>query len=344
MKQICKLFVLLSVFLLTGLSQAEMDLEEDFNFDDSPFATQMPYPKWFKTSLMDFKEDLQETKAAGKKGLIVYFGQEHCAYCRQLLTVNFRHPEIEQYTQDHFDVVKVNIWNETEVIDPAGVVTTEREYALRENTNFTPSLLFYDLNGKLVFRLRGYYPPYQFRAALEYVADAHYKKTNFKLFLARADGVSLFEDSDLNEQNFFSAPPHILDRRIIPAQKPLMVFFEQGNCHACNVLHGETLSNPEIIKHIEKVDAVQIDMWSDAPVITPSGEKKTANQWAQELGIFYAPTLAFFDEQGKPIITLDSVAHFYRLNNVLEYVTSGVYKEYPKFQDWRIKHRQSISQ
>ena len=35
-------------------------------------------------------------------------------------------------------------------------------------TNFTPSLVFYDADGNIALRLRGYYPPYQFRAALEY--------------------------------------------------------------------------------------------------------------------------------------------------------------------------------
>ncbi len=36
-----------------------------------------------------------------------------------------------------------------------GETLTERDYALREGTNFTPSLIFYDAAGAEVLRLRG---------------------------------------------------------------------------------------------------------------------------------------------------------------------------------------------
>jgi len=50
-------------------------------------------------------------------------------------------------------------------------------------TNFTPSLIFYDREGTPVFRLRGYYPPYKFRAALQYVTEGFYKSENFLIIL-----------------------------------------------------------------------------------------------------------------------------------------------------------------
>jgi len=317
-----------------------MDFEEDFLFDDQPVSNPMKYPAWFKDSLMDFQEDLAEATDQNKFGLMVYFGQENCPYCRQLLEVNFNEPEISQYTQQHFDVVKINIWHPTDVTDPNGKALSERAYALREETNFTPSLLFYDQQGEMVFKLRGYYPPYQFRAALEYVADRHYQKEGFKDYLARAEGVSVFETGELNEESFFTQPPYQLDRSKLLAEKPLAVFFEQGECHACDILHSEALTQPKIIEHLDNLDTVQLDMWAKTPVITPSGEKLTAQEWSRQLGIFYAPSIVFFDQQGKHILTLDSVAHFNRLNNVLKYISSKAYIKYPKFQQWRLKHRQ----
>ncbi len=49
----------------------------------------------------------------------------------------------------------------------------------------------------------------------------------------------------------------------------------------------------------------------------------------------FTPTLIFFDERGKKILRLDSVLQFYRLRNVLDYVTSGAYRNYANFQQWR---------
>jgi thioredoxin-related protein len=78
-----------------------------------------------------------------------------------------------------------------------------------------------------------------------------------------------------------------------------------------------------------------LNVWKNTPVITPGGERTTAKKWADELGLFYTPTLLFFDDHGKEILRVDSVVQFYRLRNVLDYVLSGAYREYPTFQQWR---------
>lgn len=223
-----------------------------------------------------------------------------------------------------------------EVTDLNGEVLTERDFALREGTNFTPSLIFYDNAGVEVMRLRGYYPPYQFRAALEYVSDGHYKRETFRDYLARGSNTMVFEPGDLNEEDFFSSPPYDLNRTMMPSERPLAVFFEQGECHACDVLHGEALRERAIVRQFGEFDSVQLDMWSDTPVITPSGERTTARQWAEDLQLFYAPSLLFFDEHGKELLRVDSVIGFYRLRNVLNYIASKAYLDEPNYQLWRV--------
>ena len=133
-----------------------------------------------------------------------------------------------------------------------------------------------------------------------------------------------------------SPPPFNLDRSRFPSERPLAVFFEQGNCHACDVLHGEALREPTINRNFEQFDNVQIDMWSDTPVITPSGEKTTARKWAAELGLFYSPSIVFFDEKGGEILRVDSVVRFFRLRNVLNYIISKAYLTEPSYQRWRV--------
>ncbi len=307
-----------------------------FAFDDFPLEQLLQYPDWFKKSFLDLPADLDEAVKRNKRGIIVYFGQKRCPYCKMLLDVNFGLSDISAYTQEHFDVIPIDIWNTEEVTTLDGEVLTQREYALREKTNFTPSLIFYDEQGDEALRLRGYYPPYQFRAALEYVADRHYRNETFPDYLARGESGTAFEPGDLNEEEFFIPPPHNLDRSRFPGQRPLVVYFEQGNCHACDVLHGQPLRDPAINRLLRGFDNVQLDIREQTPVITPSGEKTTAKQWARSLGLFYTPSLLFFDEQGKEIIRVDSVVRFYRLRKVINYITSRGYINEPSYQRWRV--------
>lgn len=310
--------------------------EEAYSFDDFPLEEPLEYPSWFKKSLLFLRDDLADAVQAGKKGIIVYFGQRRCAYCQKLMQVNFGLSDIVAYTRRNFDVIPLDIWSVQEITDIQGKTLTERELAQREKTNFTPSLIFYDGDGKEALRLRGYYPPYQFRAALEYVADGHYLKEVFPDYLARGEGGFAFEPGELNEEDFFLPPPYNLDRSRFPSERPLAVFFEQAECHACDVLHTEPLRDPAIREFLHGFDNVQLDFWSATPLITPDGRRTTAKQWARELGLFYAPSLVFFDEHGKEIIRVDSVVRFYRLQNVLSYIASRGYLTEPNYQRWRV--------
>ncbi|MCB1925961.1 MAG: thioredoxin fold domain-containing protein, partial [Gammaproteobacteria bacterium] len=230
------------------------------------------------------------------------------------------------------------------VTTPGGKEMSEREYSQALGTNFTPSLVFYDTEGKIALRLRGYYPPYQFRAALEYVADGHYKREAFPVYMARGDKTLRFEPGDLVEEPFFEPPPFNLDRSRFPGQLPLVVFFEQGDCHACDVLHTQPLARKTVRNLLNRLESVQVDMWSDTPVVKPDGQQTTARKWAKELGIFYAPTIVFFDEQGKEIIRIDSVVHLYRLRNVLNYVISKGYLTEPDFLLWSSRTRRLLDE
>lgn len=322
------------LFLMVSASAA-LDPDKVYSFDDFPRAEPLEHPDWFKESFLYLREDLKEAVDAGKDGLMVYFGQRRCAYCHKLMNVNFAMADIVEYTRRHFDLVPIDIWGPREVTDMDGEVMTERDFALANETNFTPSIVFYNRDGQETLRLRGYYPPYQFRAALEYAADGHYTRESFRDYLARGEGRMVFEPEDLNEEDFFAAPPFNLDRSRFSGERPLAVFFEQGDCHACDVLHGQALREPAISRFFEQFDNVQLDMWSKTLVIKPDGTRTTAKDWAGDLGLFYSPSIVFFDEGGREILRVDSVVRFYRLRNVLNYVASKAYLT-EGFQQWRI--------
>jgi thioredoxin-related protein len=315
---------------------ADLDEDDEFlQFDDQPLEEPLAFPDWFKLSFLDLHEDLEEAREAGKAGIILYFGQKYCAYCRKFLETDLVKDDIRSYMQTRFDVIGIDIHGHRLVTDFSDREIDETRFAVREQTNFTPSVVFYDVDGREALRLRGYYPPYRFRAALEYVADGHYRKEAFREYLARADVPLVFEPGDLSEESFFLPGPHMLDRSRMPGERPLVVFFEQGNCHACDVLHTGPLQDPEIRDRFEQLESVQLSFWANTPVVTPRGERLTSRQWAARLGLFYTPTLIVFDNRGEEIIRVDSVVQFYRLRNVLDYVLTGGYLEHATFQRWR---------
>ncbi len=323
-------------------AQSEDEFDDPLSFDDTPTEDLIQYPPWFKHSFLALDEDLAEAIEGNKKGIAVYFGQKRCAYCKMLMDVNFQSPDIVNYTRKHFEVIPIDIWSPEEVTTPDGEEISQRDYSVKLGTNFTPSLVFYDAQGQVALRLRGYYPPYQFRAALEYVADEHYKRERFPTYMARGDNTMRFEAEDLAEEPFFTEPPFNMDRSHFPSNLPLVVFFEQGNCHACDVLHTQPLKQQTIRRLFNGFENVQLDMWSEQPIITPDGRQTTARQWAKELEIFYAPSILFFDERGKEIIRLDSVVHFFRLRNVLNYIISKGYKIEPNYLRWSSRMRRLV--
>ena len=244
MKQLLLSIIVLGLSSVTISVYANTDI--DPVFDDKPLDYALTLPDWFKLSFLELDTDIQEAKEDNKKGLIVYFGQKFCAYCKAHLERNWGQEDIVKYTRKNFDVIAINIKGQRPVVDLDGKIYTEKSFAAFKETNFTPSVIFYNTNGKEVLRLRGYRPPYQFRAALEYVSDQHYKKETFSNYLARGELALSFGKSELNTNDIFNSPPYLLDRSKIKAELPLMVVFERKHCHACDVLHGGPFARPEI--------------------------------------------------------------------------------------------------
>ncbi len=328
----------ISVYATSGTDSNDSSLV----FDDTQLDEELVYPDWFKLSLGDLRDDLEEAKKDGKKGIITYFGQKRCAYCEQFFKTSLADTDIQNYLKKHYDLIAFDIWGIEDIIDTDGKQYTERELSVHYKTNFTPSLIFYDADGTPVFRLRGYYPAYKFRAALQFVAEEFYKKESFSEYFARAETGEYFLLGGLTERDFFIEPPFDL-QALTNNNKATAVFFEKGNCHACDLLHSDPLSKDLSIEEINKMNVVQLNMWADTPVTTPQGKKTTAKEWARSLDIFYAPSIVFFDDDGKEIIRVDSVTRFYRLWGVLDYVNQQGYKKSSDYQSWRLKQR-AVSQ
>lgn len=293
----------------------------------NPSSHAIDVPSWFKTSFLDFREDIAEAAKHGKR-LMVYFGQDGCPYCRQLMRVNFSQKDLADKMRKHFDAIALNIWGDREVTGLDRKAYGEKAYAALMKIQFTPTLLFFDEKGNVVLRLNGYYPPHQLGVALDYVAGHQETRESFSTFLARH--VREPSSGKLHDEPFFMKPPYDLSRK--NAAKPLAVLFEQKDCAPCDELHAKGLTDPRLKPLLGKFDIVRLELFGRAAVTTPAGKRMTEEEWARELAVAYTPSVVFLDGGGKEVFRLDGYLRAFHIVSSFDYVASGAYLGQPSFQ------------
>jgi len=287
------------------------------------------YPNWFKESFLNFPEDIDEANAAGKR-LVVFFHQDGCPYCNALVERNLAQKDIAEKVKKNFDVIGINMWGDREITYLNGKHYTEKTLAEALKVQFTPTLLFYDENGKIVLRLNGYRSPDKFNVDLDYVALHKEKDTNYRAYM-KANLPAKKSSKDMHSEDFFGKPPY--DLTVSAGNKtPIAVFFEQKDCPECDTLHEKVLPDKELRKILGNFKTIQLDMWSKTPVVTPKGEKTTARDWANTLDIKFAPSIVVFNEKGEEIIRTEGSFKVFHTQGILDYVLSGAYVQQPSFQ------------
>jgi thioredoxin-related protein len=294
----------------------------------SPYAIEIP--KWFTETLLDFHEDVADA-ARERKRLLLYFGQDGCPYCTQLMKVNFSQPDIVATTRASFVAIALNIWGDREVTWTDGRTMTEKELARLLKVQFTPTLLFLDEQGGVALRMNGYQPPERFRAALDYVRAQREKEQSFTDYLlqhpplpapaaAARHGAKLpaLRDGDLHA--------------MLRSAKPLLVVFEQNDCRACDEMHAEGFVRPEAKRLLARFRVVRLDFHGRRSIVTPSGKRMREGEWARTLRVAYTPTLVFFDRGGNEVFRTDGYVRPFHLASSLDYVASGAYRDEPSFQ------------
>jgi thioredoxin-related protein len=241
------------------------------------------------------------------------------------METSFTQPRIVEKTRRYFVAVALNIWGDREVTQLDGKTMSEKEFAKAMRVQFTPTLIFFDEKGAIVARLNGYYPPHRFEAALDYVAGKMEARQSFADYMkgVRREAAS----ASLHDEPFFMRPPYDLRR----GAKPLAVLFETPYCAGCDELHREGFQRPEVRAQLAKFDVARFALSSTSEVVTPSGKKLRAADWAKELGIAYTPSMVFFD-RGREVFRIEAYLRPFHLAGSFDYVASGAYLKEPSFQ------------
>lgn len=97
---------------------------------------------WMRDTFKDLQEDLEEANSEGKR-LMVIIEQRGCIYCKKMHEEVFVIPEIEQFIEDNFFVVQLNMFGDVEVTDFNGKTLSEKEMIKDWGVLFTPNILFF---------------------------------------------------------------------------------------------------------------------------------------------------------------------------------------------------------
>ncbi len=293
--------------------------------DASPHAIDIP--RWFSEGFLDFPDEVAAAAREGKR-LLVYFGQDGCPYCRELMRNNFSQRDIVDKTRRNFVAIALNLWGDRELTWTDGRRMTEKELARALKVQFTPTILFLDERGRIVARLNGYYAPHRFSAALDYVAAKMEGKQSLGDYLAAH--VKDEASPKLADEPFLMQPPFDLRRK--PGARPLAVLFETRHCQPCDELHAEGFKRPEVRAQLDRFDVARFALADPREVIAPDGRKTTAQDFARLLAVTFTPTIVFFDASNREVYRIDGYLRPFHLATSLEYVASGAYRTEPEFQ------------
>ena len=134
--------------------------------------------------------DLRAERRASGKPLLVLFEQLQCLSCDELHNdILKREESLKQAAR--LDIVLLDMWSKARVVTPDGRRLTASEWARELNIQNSPSFVFFDDEGKEVFRAEAYLRSFHTQGIMDYVASGGYKEQpNFQRWLgAKADAL-----------------------------------------------------------------------------------------------------------------------------------------------------------
>ena len=117
--------------------------------------TREPETHFFQPKFGDFKAELQTAREQGKKGVFLFFEMDDCAFCARMKATILNQPEVQDAYRADFLVYSVDVNGDVAMTDFAGRETTEKAFALEHRVRATPTMIFFDLDGRPVTRYTG---------------------------------------------------------------------------------------------------------------------------------------------------------------------------------------------
>lgn len=142
-----------------------------------------PYKFFFNETWGDYHEEIAKAKQEGKKGVLFFFEMDECPFCHYMKMNVLNQPKVQKFYRKNFLNFPLDIEGDVDITTPAGKHMTQKKFAFETRVRATPVFVFYDLNGKPIFRYTGKTAGVkEFMWIGEYVAGGYYKKMKYLRF------------------------------------------------------------------------------------------------------------------------------------------------------------------
>lgn len=140
---------------------------------------------FFTLTFGDLPEEMALASDAGKIGMLLFFEAEDCPYCHHMLQKVFSQSDVQDWYQERFVSIAIDIHGDVEMQDFAGVTLPSKVFSDQQGVFLTPVVSFIGLDGEELYRHLGMIgTPQEFLLLGEYVEGGHYKKTGYDDFSA----------------------------------------------------------------------------------------------------------------------------------------------------------------
>lgn len=326
-----RVFAIVMAALAAGLLSQATFAEEDSGSGKVTGGVRYTIPGWFKSSFLDFDEEVAEAREQGKH-VIAFLHLDECPYCARMLDENFREGEARAFMEERFEVIAVNVLGDLPVDWIDGETYSEKELTKHLKAIGTPTVVFLDFDGNKVLQLSGYRDAGAYRHALEYVDGKRYRTQSFADYAASMSKAAVYR---LRTHPGFEPISYFKD-----LDKPLAVVFEDESCVACDDFHDNTLNHPDVLEALNGYHVVRLDTRSDRKLVDPQGKVTTTGQWARDLGLTFRPAVVLFND-GKEMFRADGLLYHHHLSEALRYVSEG-YREYPTLDEFKTAYREAL--
>lgn len=138
---------------------------------------------FFQSSFGDYQSELRAAKQAGKTGVMLFFEQDGCPFCKRMEETVFNQPDVQAYFHKHFLIYAVDIRGDVPIKDFQGKPTTEKDFAFAYRVRATPVMAFFDPTGKLMYRYTGATrDKAEFLALGRYIVSGAYRTQPFETY------------------------------------------------------------------------------------------------------------------------------------------------------------------
>lgn len=122
----------------------------------------------------DIPTEIADAADEGKR-LIIMFQEAGCPWCNKMRERVFPHPKVQAYFDERFILIEQDIKGDLDLISPAGREMTQKKFAQKMRVRGTPTIVFFDTDGKIATRMTGYQDVPTFIGTGKYVHDGVFR-------------------------------------------------------------------------------------------------------------------------------------------------------------------------